>query len=940
MRALLKPYWILVFITLPQVILLWSLSNSFQIVKTQISVNGISLWIALLSMLSISIGILSLYALITFLRKQETGIYIPLFILLFYIPLLYLQTTYESEICPSRIPRWMLVSGDPLFMVYSLVMPGILFAIFNLAVASFKNQHSTNVFPSAIAMLMVPLGWYLMFTVIIPLIRDYNFYSMAPVHIGLILMISGVVVFLFLIIRTVYGFIIRKNGTPLETTWLTFIIGLILPIAGLTTNALLITNFDGGIFGDFSNPLFFLLATVNGLVLLIPKQKSRGATLIIFAAKCALLPFSLYFFFVFLPYLPLSLLAILAFGLGFLILAPLLVTVIHIHQLYSDYKYLAEDIRLGKLIPLMLLCFVLIPAAITVNNISDRIAINQALEELFEKNPNELRNNVNKRRVLHVIETIKNNNQNSTNFSKSIPFIDQYYNWLVLDNLAIGAQKLAQLDVLFKGTKVERPNTPLIKNDDIKIESIKQSTRFNEKLKLYQTNVRLFIRGDATDLGMFATRFYFPKEYKLANYYLVINGKREPAILAEKKTSEWIFRQITRINKDPGIIRYSNFDSLQLNVFPFRSKELRESELEILHPSNLYLQIDGNKIIYDAAKVAIDSKPITINGITCIPGTYKNTLKLTQRKPYLHLLVDASSNESFEKNIVHVESILKNEEKKYDSIAISIVNVNITHCNVNNYQAELKKVEFEGAFRVGLAVKNSLLKNHYSQTKQYPIFYIVSDGCMSSQLFNSKSNDHLTIPKISNWIFEDGVQVLSPEPLRLYVYNNTQHPTCIDINGNLIENQASFSNEVKTTYINGKQVYLPNNESEDFLFPNHDFDLDEALPEFKKVNPITALSLLETYSSIFSQHSNKFWLPELKLAIENNILTSNTAFIVLENEAEKEVLKQKQKQVLAGKKSLDIEEANQMSEPPLLIFIIIGVVLFSIKLFRGRKINA
>ena len=58
-------------------------------------------------------------------------------------------------------------------------------------------------------------------------------------------------------------------------------------------------------------------------------------------------------------------------------------------------------------------------------------------------------------------------------------------------------------------------------------------------------------------------------------------------------------------------------------------------------------------------------------------------------------------------------------------------------------------------------------------------------------------------------------------------------------------------------------------------------------------------------------------------------MTPVTSYIVVENEAQKAILKKKQEQVLSSNKSLDVgEDAQRMSEPSLIIlFILLGLIM-------------
>ena len=159
------------------------------------------------------------------------------------------------------------------------------------------------------------------------------------------------------------------------------------PLIGLAVNnGHLFNNFGSsgsGIFGDFNNAWFYILAIVNGIMVCLPNLDNRIYRLLLFIGRSVTFAYTFYFFLVFLPFLPLSVIAIIAIGTGFLMLTPLLLFVIHINELSKDFTYLKIQFSKKLIIGISLLGFFVIPSFITLTYLKDNCVLNETLSYLY-----------------------------------------------------------------------------------------------------------------------------------------------------------------------------------------------------------------------------------------------------------------------------------------------------------------------------------------------------------------------------------------------------------------------------------------------------------------------------------------------------------------------------------------------------------------------------
>ena len=85
---------------------------------------------------------------------------------------------------------------------------------------------------------------------------------------------------------------------------------------------------------------------------------------------------------------------------------------------------------------------------------------------------------------------------------------------------------------------------------------------------------------------------------------------------------------------------------------------------------------------------------------------------------------------------------------------------------------------------------------------------------------------------------------------------------------------------------------------------------------------------------IHPERSNKEWLELIRGSFQAQVMTPVTAFLALENEAQRKVLLKKQEDVLNANPNLDVGEETRMSEPGLWL---ITLLLLAILLIQYRR---
>ena len=934
MRNLLNPRWLFFINTLPIAVLFFLFIGEFHIIKSLLNAENIKLW----KTFGFTLGVLGLlnfgYAVWLTTKKQDVSVLYGVIALLCYIPFVYLFGFHLNKIIPFSIPQWMF-SGNNIMYVGTFLMPTLAYSSFVLVVHFTPEATEHNAWKNFLIAIIIPVSWYVFSQVLLPLWKpvENNF----GIHLLIIFIIIGTLIFLFFLIRGILIIATKKANVwqKYQLAW-KIPISIVLPLIGLAVNnGHLFNNFSAnssGIFGDFNSYWFYILALVNGILICLPNLENKIYRSVLFAGRCVTFAYTVYFFLVFLPFLPISIIAVAAIGTGFLMLAPLFLFVLHINELSKDFAYLKGYFSKNMIWVISLVGFLIIPMFITSTYIKDKAVLNEALDYIYNPDYSKVYeiNKVSLQKTLNVVKHHKDRNQDVI-FGSQIPYLSSYFNWLVLDNLTISDAKINTIEKIFFGSKTIELRPENIQNDNVKITNISTQSTFDKSQNAWLSWVDLEItnNSDNTWFSEYATTIELPQGCWISDYYLYIGKKKEFGMLAEKKSALWVFSNIRNENRDPGILYYLTGNKVAFRVFPFAKSEVRKTGIQILHKEPISFTLDKNIIKLGNERETIGSNSKANENVIYVSTKQKQTLKQIQRKPYLHFLLDVSKNK--EKHIVdfikRIEQVLETNKSLSENSKISFVNSFQKTIIVNNDWKQIYKSQiFEGGFYLDRGIKTSLFDSYKNKSATYPVFVVVTDSLQNAVLDQDFSDLKMTFPENDLFLSINQNGNLEPHTLT----SNPVEPPADTL-------KYKFDKTVLEYIVENKKFYLSNNNQPSIILKNDIFEVTEQ--NIKEKNWQSALIMQGKWNSqiLHPETSDREWLNLVKYSFLSNVMTPVTSFLVVENEAQKAILKKKQEQVLSSNKSLDLgEETQRMTEPSfILLTALLGLVLW----FRQKRLR-
>ena len=846
--------------------------------------------------------------------------------LLGYLPLYVYSLRHSFELIPFSIPRWMVLE-NPVLYVSAYFIPTLLHGLLILVhkvTPETKQHYATMNFLYTIG---VPLLCYLFMQIGVPILRQMGMSHKIMGHVMELGFIVSTVLFIFFLLRWIFLFTTRNSDVWKENPLLYKIpLGLLLPIIGLFINqGLLETNMPENIFGDFSHWSYYALAAANGLLICMSNPESPRLRLLLFVARSITFSFTFYFTLVFIPYIPLALVAVMALGLGFVMLTPIFLFFIHTSELLSDLRQLQSTYPKSTLRMLGLLSFLLLPMIITFKYHQHKMTLSHMLEAQYH--PDYTTDYaIDRNKVGHLLSEIRSQKQRDALLGLSpskTPYLSSYYNWYVMDNLTLSDQKINDLEHLYFGVKRSSLTFQPPNDNRVTLTDYVSTTTYDPESECYRSQIDLTMTNSGSRNAEYATFMDMPQGTVISDYYLYVGDRKEPGILAERKAALWVYNQIRSVRKDPGILYYTDAGKIALRVFPFTGNEVRKTGFTLLHKEPFTLTIDG-KAETLGSDLPYSPRSYRDAQLCYLSSAEKRQLPQTYRTPYLHFLLNNSDSTAAAQDYSRLMAYLEAHPQDLSNAKISLVDVAVsTHDLAGDWTHLLRTDEMREGYNLNHALKKSLYLNHKESPDSYPVHILISDPSPDVTLDADLAQWRFTFP-------EGSAYYAITEDLTLIQHDLMgQKSRAVISSHSLLD--PSYVYSYKTA--GGQTRYLPRDEAPALILETDELTMPSDLGSADTWLAGIYLHAAHRQHLLHPRQGQEDWLSTLRVNFEARVLTPLTTFMVVENEAQKAMLIRKQKQIMAANKALDAGETVMMSEPQLLWIL---MPIFIYLMFRRR----
>ena len=923
--ALRRPFWLLFSWILPQVILLLLNARSWWLVAGEATSTGMhdALWLGIAEVGLLAIGVIT-FAWMTFRGAKLDWLH-GVAILIAHAAYLWAFVALCDHIIPRQIPEWIVSRGMIIYHHFAFVMPALLHSALLIACFGARRSRGVEIARSLALTVGIPVIWFLALQVGDVLFR--NGPGAVIVTLLLVLLAGSTALLIMAVLRLLFLIWdwMAAAGDHGRLVVLT-LVGLVGPVGGLMLNHTI--PFPA----DFQAAMVYALAILNGVTLLLPVEQPRLTHQLIWLTQCCLFAFTCYFMLVFLPFLPLSILAIIAMGTGFLMLVPLALFALHARQLIRGWRSI-QGAHARRWACLGLLAFALLPAAYVVRAYGDRATLHAAIDHVY--NPDYERGG-----FTGNPDVVKRGLERLRDFKAGIqlPFLSGFYNHIVFGGLVLPNAKIEHLYRVFCGQSLPKPaenswggslfgrpsrfrgRTPPLPPQTVQLVSLDAVRGVEQDCET--ALVKLVLTNTSSNQAEYVTTMHLPAGVFVMGYWLNVNGQRVPGRIFEKKTALWVYEMIRdQTRRDPGILLYRDPQTVEMRVFPFASGETRTTELELMWPAGLQPQITIAGRDIDTRSDSPRPPAVSVvhresSGALALvaPISWNAQSLAVPGAPYLHVILDASLEANPVEQARAIAAATHHHENARE-VVVSAANFEFETMNsqpepVDQLEAIAAHITLprRGGFRRDHALKCAL-DWHAAHAPDRPVILMIFAGSTNT--------------------------LVTDEDLAFFA---AWHPAALGYYEVKPSGQEDFIGFVKQEYVQAASIGLMVEDHLHAVAPHGSVSFWMRWPTSSAAPTITnpryraAGKAWWLYGGWLQKPRDLLRTAIVDASREANVLTPLTSFIVVETETQWRLLLQKEKQKLANKDILEIQKAPE----PGLLWLAAGFAAW----FIARKSRA
>lgn len=782
---------------------------------------------------------------------------------------------------------WIFNADSYTTVVIAAQLPLFYYLLYLLA-AAFSIESRRGLILSGIATIAVPITLYVGFHLLRYLPQGNLF-----VHFGQIVFLTLNAAFSFLLLR-LFLYTGRHHAAKLKHPgnfiFAQFFFVGALPFLGLVLNAHgPLARESQAALGNFTSFFIWLLALANATLYILPRVENPTLALLLIALRTAGFTFVLYFCVIFLLFLPLALVLIVAFGLGFLLLIPYLAAAFQIVRLRRDLAELANTFDRKKIIAAVAIGVLLLPAFICTHIYRDRARLAETISYV-QRPPLALNQNapVSAEAALAFTKPAERNGRGFRQTTGHLPIYDGIYRSVVFDGVELSENLRRRIEQVFSGQaavavqpRARIPATAVL--GEIKTQS-------EVRRGLTASTLRMRFDNSGNVPSEFSGQIALPDGVFVTGHWLTIDGVEVPAQITTKNTAIWVYDRITERQRDPSLIYYEAPNTLRWRVFPVPAHGFRETRLELSHAYDAKLQIAGRQISLPALTPPTPAFHSS-SGRTQLLAAAKADASFT-RNPYLHFVVDCSAKGT--------SDIPLAAEVAANRLGLPLAQARISYVNssirTENFAGTAACPQRSDGFFAELAIRAILHEAYVTGGKNFPLVVMLSTQKLALAW------EELSFAR-RFYADADGFAQLTGNEMLAY-----------DFSGNRIaEGRPHYPLPVRNAggrLVSANATLVPEANGGGEKWPALDG---------------------------FEQHLN-FWSGDAAAraravitAVESNTLNPAAGSIVLETEAQRRKLAELHKQMLKAANELDAGEPMRMSEPWLYFLVIAAVAAITRK---------